>query len=185
MDEGIQDSELIKRTRASDQEAFRLLFEKYQPVLFRQILFMTGEEDSAHDIVQETFVRIWTNRARLQPGLSLLAYAVRIGGNLARDLARQRRRHERLKDQVPSPARVDDHDPEEALHRSALAERLTAVVNDQLPERCRTVFLLNRFENLTNQEIAELLGISVRTVEHQLNKALRIVRREFRPTVDS
>ena len=181
MDEGTQDIELIVRTKASDQEAFRLLYEKHQPVLFRQILFMTGEEEAAHDIVQETFFRIWENRSHLQPGLSLLAYAVRIGGNLARDLARRRRRHERLREQVPPPDRADNHDPEEAIHHSALAERLTAVVHDQLPERCRTVFLLNRFENLSNQEIAGLLGISVRTVEHQLNKALRIVRRELRP----
>jgi RNA polymerase sigma-70 factor (ECF subfamily) len=184
MDASPTDTELISRTKASDQEAFRLLFERYQPVLFRQILFMTGEADAAHDIVQESFLRIWESRSRLKPELSILAYAVRIGGNLARDLARRRRRHERLEGRVPPPARTENHDPEEVLHRSLLEARLSAVVNERLPERCRTVFLLSRFENLNNREIAVLLGISVRTVEHQMNRALRILRRNLRPFVE-
>lgn len=177
------DIELVRRTKASDQEAFKLLFEQYQPLLFRQVLFMTRDEEAAHDIVQETFYRIWQRRSSLNPRLSFLAYAIRIGGNLARDVARHRRTRQRLDGQLPAPERFERDDPEEALSLTLLRERLTAVINDSLPERCRTIFLLNRFENLSNQEIAALLGISVRTVEHQMNRALRVLRRELRPYV--
>jgi RNA polymerase sigma-70 factor (ECF subfamily) len=184
MGDTLRDIELIARTKVSDQEAFKSLFEQYQPVLFRHVLFMTRDEEAAHDIVQETFVRIWQKRSSLKPALSFLAYALRIGGNLARDFARRRRTRKRLDEHVPPPARSERDDPEESLKLSLLGERLTAIVNDQLPERCRKVFLLGRFENLSNQEIADLLGISVRTVEHQMNRALRMLRRSLRPYLD-
>jgi RNA polymerase sigma-70 factor (ECF subfamily) len=177
--ERVSDRELLQRVKASDREAFRDLFGKYQPIVFRQVLFQTRDADAAHDIVQETFLRIWERRGALKPQLSFLAYALRISVNLVRDSARQRRTHERLENMIPPPARSERDDPEEALRLMLLQERLSAAVNDRLPDKCRTVFLLSRFERMGNREIAERLGISVRTVEHQINRALKILRKEL------
>jgi RNA polymerase sigma-70 factor (family 1) len=181
VEERISDRELLERVKASDREAFRDLFGKYQPIVFRQVLFQTREADAAHDIVQETFLRIWERRGSLKPQLSFLAYALRISVNLVRDSARQRRTHERLENRIPPPARSERDDPEEALKLMLLQARLSAAVNDRLPEKCRTVFLLSRFERMGNREIAGHLGISVRTVEHQINRALKILRKELGP----
>src|SRR5437016_4256167 len=82
------EEQIIGRLRDSDEKAFRLLFEKYQPMLFRIVLHRLGDSDAAHDIVQETFVRLWDHRGSLRPSLHLLAYLLRISTNLVYDRAK-------------------------------------------------------------------------------------------------
>jgi RNA polymerase sigma-70 factor (ECF subfamily) len=161
-------------------EAFRTLFERYQPVVFRQVLFQTRHVDLAHDIVQETFVRIWEHRTTLKPHLSFLAFALRISRNLVRDAARHRAVRERLQNAIPAPSLSEGDDPAEALQATTLEERLIEVINGELAEKCRRIFLLSRFEGMSNREIAELLGLSVRTVEHQINRALKVLRKQLK-----
>ncbi len=181
VEEKTADSQLLERVRDSDVEAFRSLFERFQPIVFRQVLFQTRQADASHDIVQETFVRIWEHRAKLKPHLSFLAYALRISGNLVRDDARHRTTRERLQGAVPPPSLSEGDDPGEALQLTMLEERLIAIINEELAEKCRRIFVLSRFEGKSNREIADLLGLSVRTVEHQINHALKVVRRKLKP----
>ncbi len=178
-DPDCEDPDLVQRIQRSDVEAFRLLFKQYQPIVFRDAIIRTQDADLAHDIVQETFLRVWERRSSLQSNRSILGYLLRIGGNLARDAGRHKRTRERLQHDIPRPVLSEGDDPESALHLALLEERLTAIVNDLLPHRCRMVFVLSRLEGKSNKEIAALLRISVRTVEHQIGKALRIVRREL------
>src|SRR3989339_1158804 len=93
--------QLLERLRDSDQEAFRLLFEKYQPVLFRYVLHSLHEADDAHDVVQETFVRVWDLRLSLKPDLPLLALLFRVSRNLVRDRAKHQAARKRLEPDVP------------------------------------------------------------------------------------
>ncbi len=174
------DIELIARVRDSNVEAFRILFARYQPIVFRQALLRTREVDLSHDVVQETFLRIWERRTSLKPHLSFLAYAFRISENLVRDIMRQRRTRRRLEDSVPPPTLSVGDDPAEAFQLVALQEKLNAVINQNLPERCRLIFTLSRFEGKSNQEIADLLGISVKTVENQITHALKVLRKKLR-----
>jgi len=174
------DAYLLEKVRNSDVEAFRVLFGRHQPAVFRQVLFQVRQTELARDIVQETFVRIWERRSSLRPQLSFLAYALRISTNLVRDAMRQRKTRERLDGNIPPPALSEGDDPEEALQLAALQKRLISVINDDLPDRCRTIFLLNRYEKKTNREIADLLGLSIRTVEHQINHALKVMRRKLK-----
>ncbi len=177
MDENEQD--LIRRVRDSDFGAFRELFTRYQPIIFRKSLFMTRDADLSHDIVQEVFVRIWENRRKLKKELSFLALAVRISRNLVVDAARHRRIQERFRDRVPRPARSEGDDPEDAVELSELQEKLRKALNDDLGERCRTIFLLSRFERMSTREIAVILGISEKTVENQIAHALKVLRRKL------
>jgi RNA polymerase sigma-70 factor (ECF subfamily) len=179
MQPGHTDSELLERVRGSDSDAFRLLFERYQPIVFRQVMYQLHEADAAHDVVQETFVRIWDRRGSLRPGQSFLAYALRISGNLVRDAARHRAVREKHAGDVPPPARSEGDDPEEALALAMLEERIAGIVNTRLPERCREIFLLSRFEGKSHREIGELLGVSEKTVENQVNRALRVLRKRL------
>lgn len=181
--------ELIARVKASDKEAFRILFERCQPILFRHLSFrlrgLREESDEmAHDIVQETFVRIWEHRSSLKPQLSFLAYAFRIGGNLVLDAAKRRNIHERLRAEVPSPSRSEGDDPEETLEVRMLEERLERIMREDLPDRCRTVFLLSRIEGKSHQEIAALVGLRPKTVENHVNHALKIMRKKLRELED-
>ncbi len=176
---GNSEQDLIRKVRESDVDAFRELFNRYQPILFRRCLFMTRDPDRAHDTVQETFVRIWENRAKMRDDLSFLALAIRISRNLILDAARHRKIHERLWDRIPRPARSEGDDPEEALELSALQEKLRKTLNDNVADRCRTIFLLSRFERLSNREIAGLLGIREKTVENQIARALKVLRKKL------
>jgi len=173
------DASLIERIRVSDQEAFRLLFEKYQPTLFRSVLYSLRDADSAHDVVQETFVRVWDRRASLRPELPLLAYLFRISRNLVRDYAKHHEVRRRLESSIHDALQPARRDPEESLQLSILEERLAEVVTTKLPTKCQEVFLLSRMEGMSNAEISERLGISTKTVENQITRALKILRRQL------
>ena len=170
------DARLLAQVRDSDECAFRILFERYHGILYRHVLFMTRESDEAHEIVQETFVRIWDHRRGIDPGGAFVAYAFRIAGNIVRDNARREKRRERLDALIAPPGQDATYDPDIALEQELLEERLRKAV-EGLPERCRSVFLLSRIEGKSNSEIAGLLGTSVRTVEHQVSHALSVLRR--------
>lgn len=171
---------LLERLRDSDQEAFRILFEQYQPVLFRYVLHSLHEADDAHDVVQETFVRIWNRRADLKPELPLLALLFRVSRNLVRDRARHQEVRKRLEPEVPVSLYATTENPEDVLHGSELQERINEVVATKLPAKCREVFLLSRVEGMSNAEISERLGITTKTVENQITRGLKILRRELR-----
>lgn len=179
MENSSTDSELLEQIRNSDAEAFRTIFDRYQPLLYRKALFQTGQSDFAHDIVQETFIRIWLHRRSLKPQLSFLAYAFRISGNIIRDEARHRKTRQKVDPVLPPTGTSELDKPDESLQHDMLGERLQEILNRKLADRCRTVFILSRFEDKSHQEIAQLLGISVRTVEHQISHALKVIRRHL------
>jgi RNA polymerase sigma-70 factor (family 1) len=173
------DIQLLEKVKNSETEAFRILFERYQPVVFRYVLFQIRSRDLSQDIVQETFIRVWENRKSLKPHLSFLAYVLRISGNLVRDDFKYRRTRERLKIEIPAPVLSENDDPGKALQLVMLEEKLNDIINHNLPDRCREIFLLSRFEGKTHQEIADIFGLSVRTVEHQINHALKVIRKKL------
>lgn len=177
-----EESRLLERVGHSDREAFRSLFEKYQPILFRHVLHMVLDSDTAHDIVQDTFVRVWNHRSTLKPHLPFLAYLFRISRNLVRDHARHSAVRERHTLEVPPPNRIET--PEESTHARMLAEKLDEAVRQYLPTKCREIFLLSRIEGLSNAEIGKQLGISVKTVENQITRGLKILRRRLREYLD-
>ena len=172
--------QLLERLRDSDQEAFRLLFEKYQPVLFRYVLHSLHEADDAHDVVQETFVRVWDLRASLKPDLPLLALLFRVSRNLVRDRVKHQAVRKRLEPDVPPTLHASAENPEETFYAGVLEERINEIVRTKLPAKCREVFLLSRVEGMSNAEISEQLGMTVKTVENQITRGLNILRRELR-----
>jgi len=173
------DNQLIERVRSSDREAFRLLFEKHQPVVFRYVLYNLQDVDAAHDIVQETFLRVWNHRINLKPDLPLLALLFRISKNLLRDHAKHHAVRRRFESEIPHTQQANDG-PAEILQSNILEERLAEIVTRKLPPKCREIFLLSRTEQMSNSEIANHLGISVKTVENQITRGLRILRHHLR-----
>ena len=169
---------MLEQVKDSDVEAFRRLFERYQPILFRQVFFQTSETDQAHDIVQQTFISVWEHRKSIRSHLSFLAYILRISRNLIYDAVKHRKIRDRIEVTLPPPAKSELDDPAEALHLAVLQEKISSIIND-LPQKCREIFLLSRFEGKTNQEIADSLQLSVRTVEHQISNALKVLRKHL------
>jgi RNA polymerase sigma-70 factor, ECF subfamily len=174
------DAQLLEQVKGTDMEAFHILFDRYQPVLFRQILFQTGQTDLTDDIVQETFIRVWEHRSSLKPHLSFAAYIFRISRNLIRDDIKHQKIRARTEKDIPPSALSEHDDPGEALQLTLLQEKITSIITKELPKRCREIFLLSRFEGKTHKEIAEMLHLSVRTVEHQILYALNILRKRLK-----
>ncbi len=174
------DRQLIERTRGGDREAFHVLFQKYQPILFRSVLYTLHDADLAHDVVQETFLRVWNHRSSLQPRLPLLGLLFRISRNLVLDFAKHKAVERTHEAEIPPSLRPSEDDPSEALQARMLEEKLAEVVRTKLPPKCREVFLLSRVEEMPNAEISSQLGISVKTVENQITRGLRILRRHLR-----
>ena len=175
-----EERNLIAAVKEADLEAFEVLFVRYQPSLLRSVMYRMRDADAAHDIVQETFLRIWNHRTSLKPSLSFQALLHRISTNLIRDHFRHADMRQRTLPDVPLPLPPSGADPASTARHALLSQDLRRAMRDALPDRCRAVFELSRLEGLTTAEVAKRLQISPRTVENQLTKALRILRRSLR-----
>ncbi len=129
--------------------------------------------DEAEDLVQQVFVKIWEQRERLDIAWSLKAYLYKTVHNAA--LNRLRAANTRSKYLETNAAQLENANVTPDDTASELNERLQKAL-DLLPPQCRHVFELSRFEELKYREIADQLGISIKTVETQMGKALRILR---------
>ena len=171
------EQEIIRLVRQSDEEAFHQLYLRYHDSLYRIIHYRCGDPSLSEDVLQDTFLKIWRNRESLDPHQSFWGYLNTISRNLLYDHFKHqkvRRRHEETAD-TPE---ISGSNPEAAAAGNLLREAIHRVVNESLAERCRMIFLLSRVEGYSNQEIADRLGISKKTVENQLTHALKILRKK-------
>ncbi len=171
-----QEAVLIERLKAGEEAAFQSLFRDYYPLLCVYAKRLTGDADGAREVVQDLFVRLYENRAALPTLGSLKSYlyaAVRNAclNQLKRDQTRSLH-HQQLLYQAPAAVET------QALEQLELEEKIWRAVRN-LPGQCRKIFEMNRFEDKKNRQIADELGISVRTVETQISKALRLLRQEL------
>ena len=171
---------LLKKVKESDKNAFKELFFSYHDTLFRFVLYKIQDDDIAEDIAQETFLRVWNTRHNLKPNKAFFSLIAKISTNLCYDHFRYtevRKRHEPL---IPVDQNVNTNKPEAEILGSTLEEEIQKIVEHDLPEKCRQVFILSRVENLSNNEISEKLGISIRTVENQIYRAIKILRKKLK-----
>lgn len=166
---------LIKR---GDQRAFRQLFDDYHAKVYHYVLRFTREEVDAEDLAQQVFVKVWESRKKIDPERSLDAYIFTIAHHLACRYLKQKARtvpRETVPEEVIAPS------TEDLIYLHELAE-LTRLKIDQLPEKRQIIFKMHYEEYLSDEEIAEALGLSVHTVRSQLVKASKIIREFIRGT---
>lgn len=162
--------------RLSDEKAFDALFRAwYAPLVRYAFSFTEGDQDEAEELVQNAFAKLWAQRDTLEFQHSVKAYLYRMVHNQALNRLRANKIHERYT-QHQTRQMAQEHEP--AQDDPELQQRLRKVL-DALPVQCRNVFELSRFESLKYREIAEQLGISIKTVETHMGKALRILRHEL------
>jgi len=174
---GVSERELLARVRDGDEHAFDTIFREHYASLVRCADAMLHRRDVAEEIVQDVLLALWQRRDSLVVEDSLRAYLFRATRNRSlnhiRHLAIERRAEPELSATEPGGApgaeNVLGDEMETALRRAIGA----------LPPRCREVFELSRVSGLRYAEIAVTLGISVKTVEAQMGKALRVLREEL------
>ncbi|MFC1547817.1 RNA polymerase sigma-70 factor [Candidatus Neomarinimicrobiota bacterium] len=171
------DAGLVRRIRKGDPKAFEDLFQVYCGLLINYARGFVVDLAVAESIVQDVFVNTWKRREHLDPDGEIRAYLY----TAVRNQALKQLRHtdvEQQSDIAPSETSSGEASPEEHWTREELARAIHAAV-EQLPTRCRTIFIMNRFERLTYQEIAQILGLSIKTVESQMGRALQVLRRSL------
>lgn len=170
--------ELVKRLKASDHDAFKTVFNTWQGTIFNFLLFKTKDPDLAEDLLQEVFLKLWNVRSRLNENQSLKNYLYTIADNLVLNVIR----HDKVVAKHRSDADVviftNTENPEFMLQEKEWKSRLENAIAS-LPEKQRIVFLMSRLEDLSYQEIADRLSISIKTVETHMVKALKQLRENF------
>jgi RNA polymerase sigma factor (sigma-70 family) len=174
------DLPLVHALQAGDESALNELIHKYQEPLFRFICRYTGNEDTARDLLQETFVRLYFGIRRFKPRAKFVTWLYSIAMNLCRDYARSKQRRQsyftesldagEVHRKVPAADRGPAADVES---RERLANLQTAI--EELPHDLRTTLLLFAVEGRSQQECAELLGVSAKAVETRVYRARKIL----------
>ncbi|MEI6554479.1 MAG: RNA polymerase sigma-70 factor [Paludibacter sp.] len=162
---------LLNLIREGDKLAFRHLFESYFTPLCRFMHLYVRESTIAEDLALDIFTYVWENRKTLQIQLSFKAYLFQAARNKCLNELRKKKNTVSLNQ--------EDIDIEETDVMSLETEELYRLIQEAvlaLPDKCKEVFQLSRTENLSNQEIATQLNISVKTVEAQITKALKRIK---------
>jgi len=172
------DIELYNQFAQNDDErAFRKLFDKYFTQLSVYANKIVEDEELSIDIVQSLFVRIYEQRQSLKI-TSIRSFLFQSVHNHCLNELKHRKVHDNYAQKIVPTFDISNNNIEEMIAQSELEARLAEAIN-QLPPQCRRIFEMSRFDYISNAEIAEQLGLSKRTVETQITKALQILRKHL------
>jgi RNA polymerase sigma-70 factor, ECF subfamily len=173
------ESALVIRAKAGDDEAFSELVRHYERRVFRMAKQITQNDDDAEDVLQETFLKAYTHLDNFQGNSKFYTWLVRIAVNEALMKLRKRRSDRTVpldepidtgEDEMVREIAVWDEDPEQSYSREELSEILSQAI-DSLKPAYRTVFVLRDIEELSIEETAEALGLSISAVKSRLLRA--------------
>ncbi|MBN1987176.1 MAG: RNA polymerase sigma-70 factor [Prolixibacteraceae bacterium] len=176
---GIDEQILVERMILGDKTAFELLFKYYYPGL---VVFATNivvNTDEAEEIVQDFFVRIWENRSALKTDNPLKNYLFTSIKNRSINFLKSAQVKKSVIDELKRQMETEIRYNPDIYTATELQQQLKNAFK-KLPPRTAEIFTLSRFKGFSNDEIAESLGISKRTVETQVSNALKIIRKELR-----
>ena len=176
---------IVARIRAGDQVAFEQLFRRYFNPLCVFVRRYVGDAQLAEELVQTVFARLWERRGEWIVRSSLAGYLYAAARyevlDYRRDAAVAGRAVERSLGQNLSPGQSQQPPEPDALCEAAELSVAVREAIERLPERCRLIFTLRWQHHLSYAEIAETLDIATKTVETQLNRALKALREPLRP----
>lgn len=171
----INESELIERLRKDDATAYKELFDTYYKWLCNYICSLCNDPVLAEDLAQETMIKFWEKRKKIKIDSSLKNYLFRTCHNEFLQHNRKKKIKVDFLDQVRWDVLAMVYEDEKAP-KTNKTETLHKLI-DQLPPKCREVFILNKLERRKYREIAVSLGISIKTVENHMSKALNFLRK--------
>lgn len=170
------DEALMQRVQRSDEDAFEALFSRYRGRLYGFLLRRVGDAD-ADDLFQETWLRVVRSRELFDPRRRFSTWLFQIANNLARDRGRRQAVRTKARGELVEQAREAEANPlrasEPVDERLDVAGRIAA-----LPGRLREVLLLRYYQQMSEREIAEVVGIPQGTVKSRLHTAIRTLRAE-------
>ena len=168
----LSDRQLVEAIRLSDKEAFEALYYRYYHMLYRFLWYRTGSVEQAKDHLQEVFIRLWQRRENLDVDKSIKSYMYRTAYNLVIDHLKKSAKHKLYITEL------------EGDGSSSFDTQINLGIDiqkaiEQLPEPIKIVFCLSRNEGLKYTEIADIFGISVKTVEYRISRALTLLYKKL------
>lgn len=180
MDPERSDIILFKQIQANDRLALNTLFTQYYDKLCRFANTYLRHAAEAEEVVADVFVYLWKNRHQLTIEKNLNAYLyIAVKHAALAVLKKQQPLYEDIDDILLQTDFADSTTPEQSLVHKELQQHIDLAIG-ALPHRCKQVFMMSRFDNLTYREISKILDISENTVENHLVKALSHLRKALR-----
>ncbi|MHC1775575.1 MAG: RNA polymerase sigma-70 factor [Lentimicrobium sp.] len=158
-----------------DKERFEKLFRTEFKGLCYLAQKYVKDFDAAREIVQDSFISLWEKRTSIDASRPVKSYLTTVIHHKCHNYLRDNRKFDTNLLQIENLLEISDDSGSDVLVEQELHQAIQSAI-DELPEKCREVFLLNRYENLKYQQIADKLSISVKTVEAQMSKALQHMR---------
>ena len=169
------DHELIELLKKGKLSAFDDLFFRYSQQLYRFCFSMLKNHEDAEEIVQEVFFKLWVKRNEISKHKSFQSYLFTIAYNLTVDQFRKRSRQKEFEKQMLQKAQRNDLNTLGVVEHEELNNLVLKVIN-RLPAKRRKIYVLSRERGMNYKDIADILQISTKTVENQINLALKQIR---------
>ena len=169
----------IKALSEGDITHFEMLFRTYYQPLCRYAYTFLQDKEDAEEIVQSTFLLVWEKRESLAIRTSVKPYLYAMVRNACLNVLKHNKIKERHAGEELAIAEKGHDAVMHTVSSNELEHRIRLAM-EELPDQCRVVFKLSRFEELKYSEIAEELNISIKTVENHMGKALRIMREQLK-----
>ena len=166
---------LIRKLRKGDKEAFELIFNKYKEKLYFFALGYLHSSSESEEVIQHVFVSLWENRNTLIEVLSLKDYLYKAVINKVYNYFKHQAVRQKYLNHMLTHESLEDDHSQQSIYFNDLkgtVDNLIAV----LPERQQQIFKLSQQDGLANNEIAARLGLSVRSVENQIYRALKFIK---------
>ncbi|MRI02293.1 sigma-70 family RNA polymerase sigma factor [Kriegella sp. EG-1] len=157
-----------------DESVFDTVFKSNSKTVYNFIYYKFGNEEKAHDAVQEAFVKLWENCSKVTPERAK-SFLYTVANNLYLNVIKAEK--VRLK-YADKKLKTTNETPEFILEENEFKEKLEKALND-LPEIQRTTFLLNRIDGKKYAEIAEMEGVSIKAIEKRIHLALKSLREKI------
>ena len=187
----VSDAAAVARAREGDQEAFGVLVERHSVRLFQLAYRMTGNEQDAEDIVQETFLRAYKQLGRFESRAGFGTWLHRIAANCSLDLLRrQQRRGDRERAvefdaEEATPAVLSDApSPDQQVFHGEVRHKVESAMRELTPME-RTAFVLRHFEGRSIVEIGNMLGAGPGAAKQSIFRAVQKMRRALEPMVNA
>lgn len=166
---------LVAELRNSDVEAFDFLYHQYNNKLYHFAFSLLKNEEDACEIVQETFFRIWEKRNNIDSSKSFKSFLFSVSYHLIIDQLRVRLKDQEFRNSLNKYFSEPSNFQENRLDYNTLEIEINKAV-DELPEKRKEIYRLSREKGLSYKDIAEQLGVKPKTVENQINLALKHIK---------
>ncbi len=178
----VRDEELFvfNRMVEGDKEAFSFFFKKYYSDLCNLVNLYLHDPVMSEEIVQDIFIYLWEKKEKIKIESSLKSYLLRACKNRSLNYIRNEKTKLDIHSNIGYIDKGSIEMPDNVMDANQLRDVINAAI-DSLPKRCREIYIMGKEKNMSYREISEELGISVKTVEVQMGKALKKLRGELRP----